>query len=60
MRTQKMQRFQQTNQRVEEEEAEEPPLPLDDGEASSWLEEQEDDGQEEYRATEGHAEIEKE
>jgi hypothetical protein len=43
---------------AEEEEAEEPPLPLDDGEASSWSEEQEDDGQEEYRATEGHAEKE--
>jgi hypothetical protein len=43
---------------AEEEEAEEPPLPLDDGEASSWSEEQEDDGQEEHRAAERHAEKE--
>jgi hypothetical protein len=44
-------------QGVAEEEPEEPPLPLDDGEASSWSEEeQEDDGQEEYQAAEGHAE----
>jgi hypothetical protein len=45
---------------ADEEEAEEPPLPLDDGEASSWSEEQ-DDGKEvteEYQATEGHTENE--
>lgn len=43
---------------AEEEEAGEPPLPLDDGEASSWSEEQEGDGQEEYRAAEGETEKE--
>ena len=43
---------------AEEEETEEPPLPLDDGEASSWSEEQEDNVQEEYRAAEGHTEKE--